>query len=279
MSEPLACIVVDDPCLSRHYGFIDFSMFLDWLNDEDLASTFAFIPWNYRRTDPTTANLFINNPYRLSICVHGCDHTKGEFASTDRLYLEGICALARKRMMDHERIYGVPWDNVMVFPQGKFSPEAMHALRSTGYLAAVNSIDASCEYNMSRQYVTEFGFPLITRRYPINIDDFVYDSEAGKPILIVQHHSDFADGFVRLTKFTRELKRRVTGIKWMPIGHIVSSMGLKPQPLNHCQPIHQTKRERAIIALRRHLCEFRDNYVHSLKRNLSILYFILLFSA
>lgn len=163
MSKPLACLIVDDPPLVRRYGFINFRTFLDWLNAEDLAATFAFIPWNYKRTDPMIANLFINNPNRLSICVHGCDHTKAEFASTDRRYLEGICALARKRMIDHERIYGVPWDNVMVFPQGTFSVEAMHALRNTGYMAAINSIDASSQYSMSGQYVTEYGFPLITR--------------------------------------------------------------------------------------------------------------------
>jgi hypothetical protein len=143
LSESLACLIVDDPRIIKRYGFINFSKFIDWLIDEDIAATFAFIPWNYRRTDPSIARLLINNKDRVSIFVHGCDHTKAEFASNDNLYLEGICALARKRMMEHERIYGLPWDNVMVFPQGKFSPEAMNALKSTGYLAAINSINAS----------------------------------------------------------------------------------------------------------------------------------------
>jgi hypothetical protein len=34
---------------------------------------------------------------------------------------------------------GMPFDNIMVFPQGRFSTEAIRALKSNGFTAAANS--------------------------------------------------------------------------------------------------------------------------------------------
>jgi hypothetical protein len=269
MSDPLGCIIIDDPRLVRRYGFIEFPEFLAWLVDEGLAATFAFIPWNYTRTAPEIAQLFVENSGRMSICVHGCNHTKGEFASTDTRYLEGICALARSRMVAHHRQYGVPWDNVMVFPQGQFSREAMHALRATGYSAAVNTADPD-QYSVVGRYVNDFGFPLIIRRYPRNLDDFVRDNEAGRPLLVVQHHWDFAEGFGPLTRFVRTLRSRIPHVKWLPLGEIVTALGIDASAPGHsCDPIKQSPKDRARIATRRYLCEIRDNYVQPLRRTLS----------
>jgi hypothetical protein len=269
MSVP-ACIVIDDPLLRPRYGFLNFYKLLDWLKAEDLAATIAFIPFNYRRSGPRIAKLLRDNPDRLSICVHGCDHTRGEFASTDSAYLDGICALAKERMTTHERLYGLPWDNLIVFPQGEFSNEAMKALKAAGFVAAVNTLDDTCHYDLSGRYVMDFGFPLVTRRNPERTDDFIQDAEFRRPIIITQHHWDFAHGFDYLTKFTRELKAKIPDLKWMPLGRIACEIGLVPSSRCHSDPIRHPPQQKLKIALRRYLCEFRDNYVQPLRLRLNL---------
>ena len=115
-----ASIVIDDPLLRRRYGFIEFATFLSWLQTNDLAATFAFIPWNHTRSDPSIADMFRMNPDRLSICVHGCDHIRGEFGSSDKDRLDATVKTATARMIKHEKTYNLRYDRVMVFPQGSF---------------------------------------------------------------------------------------------------------------------------------------------------------------
>lgn len=261
MRGALACIVIDDATLTRRYGFINVRKFVAWVKAEELAATFAFIPWNWRRTDPSIAELFSNDPERLSLCVHGCNHLRAEFASADKLYLHEICALARYRMMEHECASGLPWDNVMVFPQGEFSREAMQALRDTGYTAAVNSMNPCLERALSGPFIADFGLPLLTRRYPKNISDFVSDVEAGRPALIVQHHWDLADGLGPITAFVKRLRDEIPTLQWRPLGTIIAQLALKPAHISIAEAVRQSRWIRARAASRRRLCDFRDNWL------------------
>ena len=65
--------------------------------------------------------------------------SRGEFGGIDSKELRWKSRLALERMRRHEDEFGVSFDDVMVFPQGIFSTVAMAALKSSGYLAAVNS--------------------------------------------------------------------------------------------------------------------------------------------
>ena len=80
---PKACLVIDDPPLWPRYGFLSFSALADSMQSTNFKTTIAFIPWNYSRSAAATADLFRRNASALSLCVHGCDHTGGEFASND----------------------------------------------------------------------------------------------------------------------------------------------------------------------------------------------------
>ena len=103
------------------------------------TTTIAFIPWNYRRTSDSVARVFRERSDRFSICLHGCDHTEGEFASTEVRRLNTQLHLATQRMRAHEQSTGLPYAEVMVFPQGKFSAASLELLKCHNYLAAVNS--------------------------------------------------------------------------------------------------------------------------------------------
>ena len=78
-------------------------------------------------------------PRDYSLSVHGCDHTRAEFGSSDRQRLYWKAQQALERMNRHESITGISHDPVMVFPQGIFSEAAMDVLKRTGLIASVNN--------------------------------------------------------------------------------------------------------------------------------------------
>ena len=123
--ERSACLVIDDPLLKAAYGFVHFRELLSLMQRYKFSSNIAFIPWNWRRSDPQVARLFRENPEHYSISVHGCAHTKAEFGSNDFQILDGKARRALTQMDRHESATGISHDRVMVFPQGVFSEAAM----------------------------------------------------------------------------------------------------------------------------------------------------------
>ena len=201
-----ACLIIDDPLLRTNYGFLNYYKLLDLMDAHNIFATIAFIPWNYNRTDKNIADLIKKRVDRFRLCVHGCDHTRGEFGKGDGKYLDNKIRLATARMIEHERKTGIQFDRVMVFPQGIFSTESMEALGKNNYLAAVNT--ASIPINSSRYLniadymessINKYAdFPLFIRNKPNNLINFAFDLFWGKPVFIVIHHNDLKDGYENL---------------------------------------------------------------------------------
>jgi len=217
-----ARFIIDDPLLTRKYGFLTYKELLSSMRSADYGTSIAFIPWNYRRTTRrAAADLFEGRP-NLSICIHGCDHTNKEFATSEKGVLDWKGNLGLQRMKTHETRTDVPFEPVMVFPQGQFSSSALLALRTNNYLAAVNT---TCfptdEQNVLtiadflRPAITRFhGFPLFQRRYPKRLVDCAFDIFLGKPTLLVEHHQYFQHGYEVLERFVRELRNLEPALSW-----------------------------------------------------------------
>jgi len=96
--EANACLVIDDPLLKRSYGSVNFQKLLGLMEHHRFSTNVAFIPWNWRRSDPETVRLFRENPEKYSLSIHGCDHTGAEFGShdQDRLRSKARQAVDRK---------------------------------------------------------------------------------------------------------------------------------------------------------------------------------------
>src|ERR1700676_958738 len=134
-----ARLIIDDPLLKRRYGFLEFDQLFKSMDSIGYASTVGYIPWNYKRTSRRAAQYFGDHLGNFSTCIHGCDHTNGEFTSLDANVLRHKAVLALERMTKHEALTGLPFERVMVFPQGLFSRGAASTLRCSGYVAAINS--------------------------------------------------------------------------------------------------------------------------------------------
>ncbi len=219
---PRACFIIDDTLLKKRHGFLKYDALLESIRRYGFSTCIAFIPWNYRRTSREVAGLFSAEGSSAFLCVHGCDHTQREFECTDALVLHNKARLALKRMEQHRQLSGVPFDPIMVFPQGLFSAEALPALRESGYLAAINTEqcpstvpDGLSLRDLLDVAVTRFGnFPVFGRRYPKDLADFAFDLFLGKPVLAVEHHRYFREGCQALEAFVAALKKLDSGIEW-----------------------------------------------------------------
>jgi hypothetical protein len=196
-----ASIIIDDPLLRKSYGFLNFESLLRLADQHNFHTTIAFIPHNFRRNSPRITCMFQGNAARLSICFHGNDHTGAEFASTDMALLNTMLNVAEHRMEVHHKMTGLPCDRVMVFPQGNFSIEAMKALKSHNFYAAVNTVPHPAEQpvrltigELAQPAVLRYGgFPLFIRK-PIRqtqSHDIAFNLFFGRPVLIVEHHEIF----------------------------------------------------------------------------------------
>lgn len=232
--RPRACVIIDDPLLKKRYGFLEYRRLVELMRGQRFSTCFAFIPWNYRRSSKAVAQLLSSNGGSSGLCVHGCDHTGGEFATSHFESLCGKAQLALERMRAHYRLYGVPFDEVMVFPQGLFSSEAIKALAACGYLAAVNTdLSPSDEEGVTLRdlldvAVTAFAdFPLFGRHYPRDPADFAFDLFLGKPALVAEHHGYFRNGYATLGAFVERLNQLDPRLEWSGLGAICSRACLK----------------------------------------------------
>lgn len=231
-----ANFIIDDPPLKRSYGYLNFRDLVSTMDRSDFASTIAFIPWNHRRTDNKVIQLFRERPDRLSLCVHGCDHTAAEFSSMDLALLTSRVELATARMNNLHRQSGLSYSKIMVFPQGRFSTEALTALKANNYLAALNSSASPAPSSaVSSLTVADFlepavtrygGFPLFVRRYPGGLEQFAFDLFFGKPVLVVEHHGYFNDGGVRLADFIARLNS-LQRLQWTGLREIMAKSYLE----------------------------------------------------
>jgi hypothetical protein len=229
--ETNACLVIDDPLLKPTHGFVDFQELLSLMKRHKFSTNVAFIPWNWRRSAPEVVRLFKENPENYSVSVHGCDHTRAEFGSSNQQRLYWKSQQALDRMNRHESITEIRYDPVMVFPQGIFSEAAMSALKRTDLIAAVNNDVVPAGPRRRGLMISELwdiavmgysNFPIFTRRYPWEgIENFAFDALLGKPAIAVIHHDYCSDHCVRLVDFIDRLNALQCAPAWRSLGEVV----------------------------------------------------------
>jgi len=216
--------------LKPRHGFVNFQELLSLMKRHKFSTNIAFIPWNWRRSAPEVVQVFRENPENYSLSVHGCDHTRAEFGSSNQQRLYWKAQQALERMNHHEDITGIRHDRVMVFPQGIFSEEAMGALKHTELIAAVNN-DIVCAGPHPRAItisdvwdiaVMGYNFPLFTRRYPWEgVENFAFDAVLGKRAIKVIHHDYCNDHCSRLVTFIERLNDLKCAPIWRSLREVV----------------------------------------------------------
>ena len=192
------------------------------------------------------AQLFRENAAHLAICFHGNDHTGAEFASEDKNILGTMLDVAERRIHLHSKLTGLACDRVMVFPQGNFSVEAMSALKSHNFHAAVNTVPYPMGNpvrltirELAQPAVLRYGnFPLFIRK-PINeteSHDIAFNLFFGRPVLIVEHH----DVFQRpesLAEIAAKINAVEPAIHWSNLETVVGNSVLQRRTSDGCHQI------------------------------------------
>jgi hypothetical protein len=231
-----ASVIVDDPLLRRNYGFLNFETLLSLMGQHNFHTTIAFIPHNFRRNSPRITRMFQENPNRLALCFHGNDHTGAEFASTNTTLLNTLLHIGEQRMSVHRKITGLDCGQVMVFPQGNFSIEAMAALKAHNFEAAVNtvphprqqSVDLTIGELAQPAVLRYANFPLFLRKDSQSTQgpDIAFNLFFGRPILIVEHHDIFQHPQSLIEAATR-INSIAPEIHWTSLSNAVENSILK----------------------------------------------------
>ena len=235
-NQPHATLLIDDPLLRKNYGFLNFESLLGLMDEYNFHTTIAFIPHNWRRNSPKVIRLFQTRPDRYSICFHGNDHTAAEFAAKDTGLLNAMVTAAKERMDVHLKNTAIPCAKVMVFPQGKFSKNAMNVLKAQNFNAAANSgpyplgedVRFTLRENLEPAILKYGGFPLFLRKYvrKIELQDIAFNLFFGKPLLVVEHHEIFKDP-ESLTLLIRRIHALAPEIVWSNLETTVQNSYLK----------------------------------------------------
>lgn len=237
--ERHAAVIIDDPPLAKNgYGFVNFETLRGLSAEHEFHATIAFIPRNFRKSSPSTIKLFRESSAHLSIAFHGNDHTGAEMASKNTALLNTMLESAESRMDRHYRATGLPCDRVMVFPQGRFSVQAMTVLNARNFIAAVNT-NYHPENQRIRLTIRDLaqpavlryaGFPLFLRQ---TLDRTVSQNIAfnlffGRPVFIVTHHEDYKHP-ESVTEAAARINTVAPGIRWTNLAEAARDAVLQRQ--------------------------------------------------
>ena len=232
----VAGITIDDPLLKRKYGYIDFKQLIQSAEKNDYHVTLGFIPWNWWRTNIRSSELFLANSKVIGICIHGCDHINNEYGIKEYETLRSKTELALERLRKHRERTAIDYQPVMIFPQGRFSKEAIAALGdSKEVLCAVNStviptnlISGEISFRDTLMPALEpfCGFPIFVRHAPLELSKFALDFFLGKPAIAVVHHDYFEADYTCLEDFCRACRNIEAEVSFGPIGELLSKVFL-----------------------------------------------------
>jgi hypothetical protein len=209
-----ACFMFDDPNLHwPTYGYVRYQELAIAAERDNYHVSFATVPMDAWYVHPPTAALFRKYSARLSLLVHGNNHTRMELHSgkspSDR---QALAAQAIRRIEALERRSGVKVSRVMAAPHGACSAPMAADLRRMGFNAACISRGSLMSRNPEHDWpltvglqAAEFfggGLPILPRHgfaattnLQVRLSTFL-----GQPIVPMGHHEDLRGGLGPLSQ-------------------------------------------------------------------------------
>lgn len=221
------CFIFDDPSFYLpSYGFLDYRSLAEHAVNHGLFIAVATIPldtWWVNRAVAATFRSF--NP-RLSVIIHGNNHTSHEMVAEKRstVHVENA-AQALRRIDRLEFRYGLAGFKIMEAPHGEISYEMMGHLLSLGYEAALCTTELLVHHNpdivwpstlgIERADFIGGGLPVISRiRMSANWkNEVILASLLRKPFVIAGHHWDAADDMRILDEIAKTVNQ-LSCVRW-----------------------------------------------------------------
>jgi len=235
-----ANLTVDDPWLREPYGGLDYNNLLPEMEKHNFHTTIALIPWNFDRSRPDVVSLFLHNPQRLSISIHGNNHYLREFREYAQEPLPaqiGNIKQAIARMDQFTRNTGIPYDPVMVFPHAVAPAETLRALKTYNYWATMNSENVPLGSSQPddslfalRPQTVAFSNFLNVKRYsaeiPVSMTVVAINLFLNNPVLFYVHQQFFSSCMGAFNGIADNVNRMAPETKWRGLGDIAQHLYL-----------------------------------------------------
>lgn len=227
-----ACFMFDDPNLHwTSWGHLDYAELVQAAQRCDYHAAIATVPIDTWYTQPAAAALFRDYPNRISLLMHGVNHTHAELLRPvpdnvrARDLARGLALMARLESRHRLRVC-----RVMAPPHHACSPQACFSMLHLGYEAACVSWTSLLKWNHGERWgsgfglaMTEFiaGFPVIPRISFADQDDarILLAALLHQPLVLVGHHTDVAGGLEVLAETASKI-RGVGPIQWCDMTEI-----------------------------------------------------------
>jgi hypothetical protein len=229
-----ACFLFDDPNLHwRSYGHLRYPELVAHADRHDYHVALATVPLDGWFVHPATAKLFRTRSDRLSLLVHGNNHTRLELArATGPDERRALLAQAMRRIAAFEGRSGIPVARVMAPPHGVCSAEVARELVPTGFEALCISRPFPWLARRGRPWLSKprgaspltgwgpasivsGGLPVILRRgFGDPDEDLALRAFLDQPLIVYGHHGDVREGLGRLEELSARI-RRLGDVHWM----------------------------------------------------------------
>jgi len=241
-----ACFMFDDPNLhAASYGYINYRDLVHHATIHNYHATLATIPIDAWRVHSKTARLFRENRSRISLLIHGNNHTYKEMLSHGPdVSKAGLLAQALRRIERFEKNSGMEVSRVMSVPHSACTEEMMHYMLFLGYEAACLPWDSLFRFNPDHRWspttglnMVDFqgcGLPIISRirlqpewnpqlrLYPDWKTGIILSAFLSQPIIFIGHHQDAGAG-MELLREVADTINRLGNVMWMDMKSIVRS--------------------------------------------------------
>jgi len=212
---PRACFVFDDPSLYwRSYGFLDYRALAVHSAKHNYFAAVATIPLDAWWVNGRVAETLRSSHPRLSLLIHGNNHTRKELVSQRNGTTPiAIAAQALRRIDRLERRHGVSVTKIMEAPHGAVGKSFFAPLLALNYEAALTSTELLVRHNpqtawsagvgMDMSEILGGGLPVLPR-IKMSADwknEVLLAAFLGQPILLAGHHQDAADQLQLLAEF------------------------------------------------------------------------------
>lgn len=223
-------VILDDPNLHwRSYGFVQYADLVRHAEAHDYHISMAMIPFDGWFAHPGACRLFREHADRISLIMHGNNHTYEEFMQPMPANVcEAYIHQALSRIEKFESRTGVGVGRVMVAPHGRSSQEMLRAMLGSGIEAMISDsphpwrpVDSRNPPEMptARWEPAEMvvgGFPIIPRfcllSYPN--EEIVLRGFLNLPLIFAGHQWDLAWGLDILEERAGQVNA-LGSVRWM----------------------------------------------------------------
>jgi len=206
-----ACFMFDDPNLHwPTYGFMKFAEMMRHAGTYKYHSSIATIPLDAWFFHKPTVSLFKEHRDRMSLLIHGNDHTSHELSQPcSEKERNQILLQALLRIAAFERRSGLEVSKVMAPPHGACSEDFLRGMSNVGFEAACISRGSLRRDNRQAKWLTTIGIRssdiveglTIFPRFALSgncHNSILLAALLHQPIIPVGHHEDISEGLQML---------------------------------------------------------------------------------